>query len=441
MQVPTQDPAERAIERTKAGLRARMVGGLLVVGVLVLGVGGWAATAELSGAVIASGLIVVDGNSKKVQHPHGGVVGDIRVKNGDRVTAGDIVVRLDDTQTRASLAIIVAQLMELTGRKARLAAEREGAKAISFDADQAWTTAEGRRIAQGEIRLFAAKRKMIAAQKAQLREVVGQLRQEIKGLAAQRQAKAHELQLVREELARVSGLFERQLTPVTRVLAIKREQARIAGEHGALAAQIARAKGRIAEIELQSATIDLKVRSEAQKELREVEARIGELQERRVAAQDQLKRIDIRAPRSGIVHELNIHTVGGVINAAEPLMLIVPSEDRLSIEVRVAPVDIDQIKLGQTAMLRFSAFNQRTTPELPGIVTRIAADLTLDSQTGLSHYRVRLKAEEASLAQLGALTLLPGMPVEAFIQTDSRTPLSYLFKPVTDQLARAFKEE
>ncbi len=435
--------SEQIIGRTKADLRTRLIGGLAIIAVLVLGIGGWAATAQLSGAVIATGMIVVDGNTKKVQHPNGGVVGEIRVKNGDRVTEEDVLLRLDDTQTRASLAIIVSQLTELVGRKARLAAEREGAQAITFPAaEHAWhRNFESRRVAIGEVRLFKAKRDLISGQKAQLRESIGQLRQEIEGLNAQHSAKARELKLVRQELSRVTGLYERQLTPVTRVLAMQREEARIDGEHGALTAQIARTRGRIAEIELQSTTIDLTFRSDAQKQLRDVEARIAELQERRVAAEDQLRRIDIRAPRSGIVHELKVHTVGGVINAAEPIMLIVPSEERLTIEVRVSPVDIDQVSIGQKAMLRFSAFNQRTTPELAGIVTRIGADLTLDPRTGLNYYLVRLKADEAALAELGTLTLLPGMPVEAFIQTGQRTPLSYLFKPVTDQLARAFREE
>lgn len=422
------------------GLQRRLLGGLLVAGFLVFGIGSWSAIANLSGAVIAAGLIVVDSSSKKVQHPSGGIVGAILVKNGDAVTAGDVVLRLDDTQTRAALGVIVSQLVELTGRKARLTAEREDAAEIVFPSDFAGMGPDVERVAAGERRLFEARRKTVSGQKAQHRERIEQLRHEITGLSSQRDAKGRELKLVREELGRLTDLYRRNLLPVTRVLAMQRDETRIDGEHGALVAQIARANGQIGEIELQLLTIDQTIRSDAQKELRELEARIAELSERRVAAEDQLKRIDLRAPISGTVHELSVFTVGGVIAQGETLMLIVPKDDRLVIEVRVSPVDIDQLRLGQASVLRFPAFNLRTTPEVSGKLTRIAADLTREQQTGQSYYVARIEVDDAGLAVLGSLKLIPGMPVEAFIETGERTALSYLVKPLTDQFARAFKE-
>jgi HlyD family secretion protein len=438
---PAAPAASPAASLPDCGLRGRLVAGLLVSLLLVVGLGGWAASAKLSGAVIASGLIVVDSNVKKVQHPSGGVVGQILVRNGDRVAPGDPLIRLDDTQTRAALGIIVSQLVELTGRSARLAAERDDEAEIAFPPDFNAMGPDAGRVAEGERRLFAARRTTAESQKAQLRQRVRQLGQEIEGMTAQREAKARELKLVRDELARVRDMYKRNLTPMTRVLAMERDETRIAGEHGALTAQIARARTQIGETELQILNVDHTRRSEAQRELREAEARIAELAERRIAAEDQLRRVELRAPIAGVIHELGVHTVGGVISAGEPVMLIVPSTELLTIEVRVAPADIDQVEAGQKSVLRFPAFNQRTTPEFAGTVTRVAADLTREAQSGQMFYLARIKVDEAALAALGGLKLVPGMPVEAFIETGERTALSYLVKPFTDQVARAFREE
>ena len=296
------------------------------------------------------------------------------------------------------------------------------------------------RVIAGERRLFESKRKVADGQKAQLKERIGQLRQEIQGLTSQRDAKAKELALVREEFARVDDMHKRNLLPVTRVLAMQREETRIAGEHGAFVAQIARTSGQIAETELNILAIDQATRNDAQKEMREAEARIAELSERRLAAEDQLKRIDIRSPQAGIVHDLNVHTVGGVIAAGEAIMQIVPTGELLSIEVRIAPNDIDQVAIGQTATLRFPAFNQRTTPELFGTLSHVAADLTREAQTGTGFYVARIKPTADSLAKFVSLKLVPGMPVEAFVETGQRTALSYFVKPFSDQLVRTFRE-
>ena len=226
---------------------------------------------------------------------------------------------------------------------------------------------------------------------------------------------------------------------IQRVTALERDAARLEGERGQLIASIAQAKGKITETELQILQIDQDLRSEVAKELREIQGKIAELVERKVAAEDQLKRIDIRAPQDGMVHQSTVHTVGGVITAGEPIMLIVPEADELTVEAKVAPQDIDQVRVGQTAVLRFSAFNQRTTPELNGVVSRVSADLTTDQRTGAAYYAVRITLSESEIARLEGLQLVPGMPVEAFIQTGERTVLSYLMKPFTDQITRSFR--
>jgi len=435
-------PATSLILQTdENGLRKRIILGCLTAALLIFGIGGWALTAQLSGAIIAGGLVVVDSNTKKVQHPTGGVVGEIFVKNGSRVNAGDLLLRLDDTQTRSKLSIVVSQLTELTGRRARLKAESEYAQEILFPVGFETHTLEASRVAEGERRLFAARRAFISSQQAQIQERIGQYREEVEGLLTQRTAKARELKILRQEAERVANMHKRKLTTVTRLLAIQRDQIRIAGEHGELTSRIAQAKGRIAETRMQSITMERSARNDAQQELRDIEARIAELREHKIATEDQFKRVDIRAPKAGVVHELAVHTIGGVIDAAEPIMLIVPSGDRLAIEIRIPTSDIDQVALGQPAMLRFSAFNQRTTPQIPGKVTRLAADLSHDVQSGQRFYLARIKADETAMRKLKHLDLMPGMPVEAFIQTGNRTAISYITKPLSDHIARTFREE
>ena len=429
------------VDKSDGELLARTRVGLLVVALLVLGIGGWAATAKIAGAVIASGLIVVDSNIKKVQHPSGGIVGEIRVKNGDLVELGQVVVRLDETQTRAALGIIVSQLIELKGRKARLVAERDDTSVIAFPDGFELLGSDAIRVADGERRLLIARRLSTAGQKSQHGERIKQFELEAKGLAAQHKAKVTELSLIGEELERLTELYKKNLVPVTRVLSMRRDEVRIDGERGAMLAHIGRIGGQIAEINMQILNIEQAVRTDAQKELREIEGRIAELEERRITAEDQLRRVDVLAPQAGVIHELNVHTVGGVIGAGETLMQVVPVGETLAVEVRLAPQDIDQATIGQKVMLRFSAFNQRTTPELPGTIVRLAADLSRETQSNNTYYVARISIAEAYLARLGNLKLVPGMPVEAYIQTGERTAISYLVKPFTDHLQRVFREE
>ena len=427
----------RANSTLEPAMAARLTAGIGLIVLLFASFGVWAATTPIAGAVIASGLVVVESNIKKVQHAAGGIVSAIYVKNGDRVTAGDILVSLDETQARANLGIVASQLVQLVARKARLEAERDRSTAIRFPADFAKMSDDAADIAQGEKRLFDARLTAMKGQIAQLRERVGQLRQEIKGLTAQRDAKDQEVELMNEELERLEGMRKKDLVPVTRTLAAQRDLTKLKGEWGALVAQIARAQGQISETELQIINVEQTFLTNSSKELREIEARIGELLERRIAADDLLKRIHLRAPQSGTVHDLSVHTVGGVIGPSETVMSIVPSQDVLSVEARVATSDIDQVHIGQKATLRFPAFNQRTTPEVHGTVTRIGADLSKEAQTNSVFFTARISVDDLDTSHF---KLVPGMPVEVYIATGERTALSYLVRPLTDQVTKAFRE-
>jgi HlyD family secretion protein len=292
-----------------------------------------------------------------------------------------------------------------------------------------------------ERKLFDLRKTARSGQKAQLKERTAQLGEEITGLAAQQNSKAKEIALIDRELAGVRELWKQNLVQLTRLTALEREAARLDGERGQLVAAAAQAKGKIAETALQILQIDQDLASDVAKELRDVDGKIGEFVERKVTAEDQLKRIDIRAPQDGSVFQLAVHTVGGVITAGDPIMLIVPEADNLSVEVKVNPQDIDQLQLNQKAILRFSAFNARTTPEIEGIVTRISADTSTDQRTGQTYYTVRISMPAEQIERLGNVKLLPGMPVEAFVQTGDRTMLSYLMKPLHDQVMRAFREK
>lgn len=422
--------------------RLLVIGGATVL-FLTAGVGGWAVTTALSGAVVAPGLLVVDSNVKSVQHPTGGVVSELLVREGDQVKAGDLLVRLDETVTRANLSVIEKALIELAARQARNEAERDGLSEVTFPEDLL-ARAEDPEVAtilRDESRLFLIRRIAREGQKSQLQERIGQYLEESRGLADQVKAKDSEIALVGQELKGVRVLWESKMIPIMRLIALERDEARITGERGSLRAAIAQAKGKIAEIELQILQIDQNLRAEVGKELAEIRARTSELIERRIAADDQLKRIDIRAPQDGVVHQLLAHTVGGVIPAGATIMMIVPEGDPLAVEARISPQEIDRIWIGQRAVLRLTAFNQATTPELYGEVSRVSADITLDPKTGAPFYTLRIALSESELARLNGLKLIPGMPVESFIQTDERTVVSYLTKPLQDHLAKSWNEK
>jgi HlyD family secretion protein len=411
-----------------------------VMAMLIFGFGGWAYFAELSGAVVAPGTFVVERNVKKVQHSYGGIISEINVKNGDRVAEGQILAKLDAIQIGAEMGVIKSQLVELIARAARLTAERDSLPEIAWDSEFFQKYPDAEAAANGEIRLFAENKTAKDGQKEQLRSKIAQINEEIIGLTAQRDAKSGEINIIQSELKDVRFMFAKQLTTATRLNALEREATRLGGDHGGLVAQIARAKGQISEINVQTLSIDENIRANAQKELRAIDAKVAELRERLVAASDKLARIDIRAPRSGKVHELNIHTVGGVITPAEVLMLIVPEEEGLQIQARIQPANVDQVVIGRPARLRLSAFSQKKTPEVEGRVVQVAADVTVDPKTGQGYYLVTVEMDAKARHVIGDLKLVAGMPVEVFMSTGERTVLSYLTKPFSDQMNRAFRE-
>ena len=424
-------------------LRRHAMAGLIIVIVLAGGVGGWAGTMKLSGALIAPGFVVVDSNVKKVQHPTGGIVGELRVRDGDRIKQGDVVVRLDDTVTRANLAVVTKGLSELYARKSRLESERDGIDTIRYPAELLARASDPdvAAILDGERKLFELRHSSRTGQKAQLRQRIEQLKEEVRGLQAQRLSKEKESKLIEREREGVHDLWKQKLVPLTKLTELERAAVRLEGEAAQLIAQTAQTSGRISETELQIIQIDRDLSSEVAKETREIDGKIGEFVERKVTAEDQLKRIDIRAPQNGTVFQSNVHTVGGVITAGDAIMLIVPEADNLTVEARVNPQDIDQVQLGQIALLRLSAFNQRTTPEINGTVTRISADTSTDQRTGLTYYTLRIAMPADEVAKLGDVRMVPGMPVEAFVQTGERTMISYFAKPMHDHLMRMFREK
>jgi HlyD family secretion protein len=427
--------AGRAFEHElRTGLRV-----LLVAGVVA---GGWTVLMPLAGAVVVPGNLVVQSNVKTIQHPTGGVVAEIAARNGMRVGVGDLLVRLDATQAQASLQVVSKQLDEFRARIARLVAERDGLPELQVPAELAVRSGEGtvRTLLASEESLFKARANARRSQIDLLQSRVSQLGEEISGLDAQVASKTRQLELITGELSGVQELYDKRLVPLTRLTSLQRESARIEGERGQLMSAIAETKSKIGEAQLQIVRLDQDFRTEVVKELGETRGKESELVERSVAARDLLDRIEIRSPASGVIHQLSAHTIGGVIRAGDAIMEVVPDTDDLQIEARMQPGDIDQVRTGQTAFIRFSAFNQRVTPQLTGVVSYVSADTSRDQQTNASYFTVRVMLPEDERRRLAGLQLVSGMPAEVFMQTGSRTMMSYLLKPVTDQFHRAFVE-
>jgi len=437
-------PAQCELQRS---IRRLNLFGLSATVLFLGGLGGWAATATLTGAVIGQGTLVVESSVKKVQHPDGGIVGQIFVKEGSIVKEGDVLIRLDDTMTRSSLGATRSQLDEARAREARLLAERDGYESVTFPPEMMSRVHEPVMAAavRGQEKLFQSRRTGRNGQQAQLREQVVQSQEQISGLIAQQQSKENEIRLMRDELAGVSQLYQQKLVNIQRYNSVQRDQARLEGERGQLISQIASARAKISETELKILQLGQDFSTDVLKELRETQGQIAVLGEKLIAAEEQLKHIDIRAPQNGTVHELTVHTIGGVVAKGEAVMQIVPLADKLIVEAKIPPQDIDQVALGSTTTVRIMAGNQRTMIDLFGEVTHIGADLTKDKDqvnqaNNQPYYLVRVSLAEQEVARLKELTLVPGMPAEIFIQTRERTPLQYLLKPLNEQIARAFRE-
>ncbi len=422
-------------------LGGRILVGIVLAAGLLVGVGGWAMTAQLTGAVIAMGTVNVDDHIKQIQHRDGGIISEIAVEEGEEVEAGQVLFRLDDAQSAAELSILRAQLDEAEARRARLLADRDGLTELVFPQRLLVDEPRLAELVAGELRLHAGNLANRANQRQQLELGIEQIGEEIEGLEAQRAALADELALVEESHARIASLVERELTEAARLEASERELVQLRGRLGELDANSARSRARIAEIRMRVLAVDDVARTEAQRELVMIETRISELSDRIAAVTDRLSRTEIRAPIAGRINEMTVSTVGGVISPAEVLATIVPSDAELRIEVRLPLTAIDQVHLDQPARVRFSSFNHRTTPEVAARVRHISPATSVDAATGESYYVGHVELDPGELAKLGDLELMPGMPTEVYLATAEQTAAMYLLKPISDQFARSFREE
>jgi membrane fusion protein, type I secretion system len=404
--------------------------------------GSWVTLVPLSGAVVLPGKLVVESSVKKIQHPSGGVVAAIPVQDGMHVDAGTLLVRLDETQVRANEQLLANQLDQVRARIARLIGERDGSNGLQLPkalADRSGDPSVAQLVA-AETALFHARATARDGQKQLYQSNISQFGEQIDGLNAEIQSKTSQIGLIASELTGIQELYAKGLVPLTRMTTLQRDSARLEGERAELTATIAATKAKIGQAQLQIAQIDQDFRSEVMKDLREAEDKEAELMERNVAAKDQLNRTDIRAPTSGIVHELAVHTIGGVIRPGDVIMELVPDTDALEIEGHLPPNEIDQVEVNQRAYLRFSTLDRPTMPQVTGTVSYVSADLSHDEQSNAGFYTVKIDLPSGERHRLSGMTLVSGMPVEIFLQTGSRTMLRYLLKPITDQFHRMFNE-
>lgn len=427
---------------TKRSTRRTLFAGHLSLLAMVGVLGGWAYSAKLNGAVIAPATIVVESYSKKVQHQQGGIVARILVKDGDRVERGQDLIVLDTTDTKAELTILEGLLDELKIRRARLEAQRDGMAQLVVP-ESIIARAKDSNLAAiiaGQQKLLSSSSESAKGKVDQLIQQVDQLSEQIKGIDAQIVSQSTQSRLIAEELNSLKVLQDKGLVPNSRVLSVQREAARLKGAKAELSSSRASSEARIGEVKLRIIQIEEDRRTEALTDLRDTESKIAELEEKRVSASARLARTSIKAPITGSIYQLAIHTEGGVIGPGETLMLIVPEGDDLVLQAQVAPNDIDQVIAGQSAQVRFPGFNARVTPEVSAVVTQVGADVTRVDVNSPPFYAVRLTISAAELKLIGDNKLKPGMAAEAFIQTEASSPLEYLMKPLMDQISHAMRE-
>lgn len=422
--------------------RPAIYGGLAVIGLVIAGFAGWAASAPLASAVIAPAVIAVDGSRKAVQHLEGGVVSDILVRDGAQVKKDQLLLRLDDARAKATLGIVQSALDAAQVLEARLLAERDGT-ALRFPAPLIARQADAQlaEMMHAQSVLFVARRESIEGQQAILRQRIGQYGEEIRGLEAQQAALETQIVLIRDELSAMRGLLKQGLTERTRVLSLEREAARLKGERGERIANIARSHNAIGGAQLELIQLERTFREKLVGELRDVQAQIADLRERVGAAEQVLAHIEIRAPVAGTVVGLSAHTVGGVVKPGDTILEIVPADDRLIVEAQLQPGDIDNVAVGYDSEIRLTGFKQRTTPTLNGHVIYLSADRLTDPRSGMPYYLARIDVTDAERARLGAAILQPGMPADVMIRQRDRTALDYLLQPVADAMAHAWRED
>ncbi|WP_299423720.1 HlyD family type I secretion periplasmic adaptor subunit [uncultured Shimia sp.] len=430
-------------DKTWSARKPLWIGGVALA-TLVIGFGAWAVGTEIAGAIVTSGRVEVDRNRQIVQHIDGGVVTEIKVEEGDRVEPGQILMQLDEAELTLELTVAEGQLWELMARRGRLEAERDEVQEIVFDPALvaiADSSQEAAGLMSGQSRLFAARADTLNKNLDQLGKRKAQIQSQIVGIDAQNIALTQQLDLIKAELADQQALLDKGLAQATRVLALRREEASLAGRVGELHASRAQAEGRVTEIEIEALALASTRREEAITTLRDLRYRELELSERRRHLMTKIESLDIRAPVAGLVYGLQVFASQSVIQPAEPLLYIVPQDRPLIAAVQVPTIHVDQVYPGQTVTLKFSAFDQRTTPDLEGSVVHISADAFQDDQTGGSFYKAEIELLEGEVEKLPAeASLVPGMPVDAFFRTRDRTPWEYLTKPLTDYFVRAFRE-
>lgn len=427
----------------RLAMRPYILSGFATLALLLGGFGLWSVSSQISGAVVATGQIEVDQSRQIVQHPDGGVVETVAVREGQAVAAGELLLRLDGSAMQSELDIVETQLFEAMSRRARLEAERDDAPAILTPAELADAAARDPDIAElldGQSRLFEARRDTLLKQIEQLGKRAEQARAQTDGIEAQRVAGERQLDLIRSELDDTRSLMEKGLAQMSRVTALEREEAGLMGQLGELAALRARTEGQITEIELESLRLAAARREEANEQLRDVTSAELELRERYRALAERIARLEIRAPVSGLVLGLRVTTPRAVIRPADPVLYLVPQDRPLVISVRVSPYNVDEVHLDQDVRLVLPGVQGRLMPEITGRVSVVSADAFTDDTTGQSFYRAEILLDPSEMAKLEGQPLLPGMPVEAFIQTGDRTPLAYLLQPLTDYFRRAFRE-
>lgn len=442
LQGPPRQP--EAASDNQRSLRWHALLGLGVIAVLVFGLGGWTATTEIAGAVVANGVVVVEGGSKRVQHPEGGVVRKIFARNDDRVTAGQLLVRLDDVAIRADLDVVMAQLRDAIGAESRLTAESTDAPSIvlpSIVGD--WPAdPELAAILGDQERLRQTRKKSLQSQEARLDEQIAEKQSAVVGLKAQQAANNDQLALLHAENDNFATLFAKGLIEGQKVSEMKRSLAELEGQSGSIAAAIAAAQSSTSELQMQRAQLEVDFRSQVLTDLQVATQKVAELLQKKIAAEDRLARLDILAPIAGTVHESKVETVGGVIAGGDTLMLIVPDDDHLLVDTRVSPLDIDRLHVGQAVSVRLSSFDVRTTPDLKGAIKAISPDLTRDQATGAQYYTVRLDIPDAEQRKLPKdARLVPGLPAEAFIETGNRTVWAYLIHPLAEGLTHTFRDD
>ncbi len=433
-------PAQRQKYRTSPWILLGAIGIFLLFGVL----GGWAATTRISGAIIAKGIIGVESKVKTVQHLEGGIVGKIFVRNGDRVKAGDLLLRLDDTTAQANFAIVSGSLHELHAKLARLRAERDASTKITFPDSLVSknATPELDIIVRGQKSLFEARKKGRRGQVSILRQRILQLNELIKGLEKQQAAQTVQMKILAQSYDRKLEASLSGAVSGDTLDSLNLKKAQMAGEIGKLRSEIAKSRGSISEIEEQIVQVDTEFREQVLSDIRETQIKINESQEKKTALEEQLRRMDIRAPQTGRIHNMSIFTIGGVISPAKPVLQIIPENDRLIVECKIETTDIDQIKIGQEAAINLSAFDASTTPQLTGVVKKISAAQITDPNNSSTFFTVEIILPQSELARLEeGQELLPGMPAEVFIRTEDRTPLDYLLKPLWSQIERAARQQ